>query len=173
MAVRHANLHLLPGVRQRPVTANRGVNGIDGTIGTFIGALSAHQGNGLLLTGDLALLHDVPALAALKALGRAGALVVLNNDGGGIFDFLSVAHMPAYERLVRTPHGMDFAHIASQFGLAYREVASRADLSSSLDAAAAGPGMTLIECRITGDTVARHRALIARMATPPVEPATG
>jgi 2-succinyl-5-enolpyruvyl-6-hydroxy-3-cyclohexene-1-carboxylate synthase len=164
MAVRHANLHCLPGIRSRPVTANRGLNGIDGTIGTFIGELVAHGGNGLLLIGDLAVLHDLPALAALAHSTLSGALVVINNDGGGIFDFLSVAQLPAYRRLVRMPHGLDFTHVAAQFGLSYQAVASAAELIASLDRAAAGPGLSLIECRVAGDAVTRHRALIARMA---------
>ncbi len=164
MAVRHGNLHCLPGGRARPITANRGLNGIDGTLGTFLGELAAHPGNGLLLTGDLALLHDLPALCAARPSGARGAIVVLNNDGGGIFDFLSVVHLPAYRQLVRTPHGMDFAHAAAQFGLAYHAVANRAELGAALDHAAAGGALALIECRVAGDAVARHRALITRMA---------
>jgi 2-succinyl-5-enolpyruvyl-6-hydroxy-3-cyclohexene-1-carboxylate synthase len=164
MAVRHGNLHCLPDGRARTITANRGLNGIDGTLGTFLGELAAHQGNGLLLCGDLALLHDLPALCAARPAGSRGAIVVLNNDGGGIFDFLSVVHLPAYRQLVRTPHGMDFSHAAAQFGLDYHAVASRAELGAALDRAATGGGLALIECRVVGDTVARHRALIARMA---------
>ena len=166
MAVRHANLHCLPGVRLRPITANRGLNGIDGTLGTFLGELAAHPGNGLLLIGDLAALHDLPALAAGRAPGPAGAIVVINNDGGGIFDFLSVAQLPAYRQLVRTPHGMDFSHIAGQFGLVYHVVDSPEELARRLDQAALGAGLMLIECQVDGDAVARHRSLIARMAGP-------
>jgi 2-succinyl-5-enolpyruvyl-6-hydroxy-3-cyclohexene-1-carboxylate synthase len=166
MAVRHANLHCLPGVRLRPITANRGLNGIDGTLGTFLGELAAHPGNGLLLIGDLAALHDLPALAAGRAPGPAGAIVVINNDGGGIFDFLSVAQLPAYPQLVRTPHGMDFSHIAGQFGLVYHVVDSPEELARRLDQAALGAGLMLIECQVDGDAVARHRSLIARMAGP-------
>jgi 2-succinyl-5-enolpyruvyl-6-hydroxy-3-cyclohexene-1-carboxylate synthase len=164
MAVRHGNLHCLPDRRQRIITANRGLNGIDGTLGTFLGELGAHPGNGLLLIGDLALLHDLPALAAARPSGSRGAIVVLNNDGGGIFDFLSVVHLPAYRQLVRTPHGMDFAHAATQFGLDYHLVEDRAGLLAALDRAAGGDGVVLIECRVVGDAVTRHRALIARMA---------
>ena len=165
MAVRHGNLHCLPDGRGRAITANRGLNGIDGTLATFLGELAGRTGNGLLLCGDLALLHDLPALAAARAAGARGAIVVLNNDGGGIFDFLSTVHLPAYRQLVRTPHGLDFAHAAAQFGLAYHQVDSRAALAAALAGAAGGAGLALIECRVSaGDTVARHRALIARLA---------
>jgi 2-succinyl-5-enolpyruvyl-6-hydroxy-3-cyclohexene-1-carboxylate synthase len=156
MPVRHANLHA-----RGPVACNRGVNGIDGTIGTYIGAtLAAGGASGLLLCGDLAFLHDLPALAAAPALRRS-ALVVLNNQGGGIFDFLPVARVPEYQRWVRTPHRLDFAHAAAQFGLGYDLVADRAALGAALDRAAAEDRPRVIECAVGGsDTVARHRALL-------------
>jgi 2-succinyl-5-enolpyruvyl-6-hydroxy-3-cyclohexene-1-carboxylate synthase len=161
MAVRHGNLHCPPAIRA--VFANRGLNGIDGTLGTFLGELELAKGPGLLLIGDLACLHDLPALAAAGRLGARGAIVVLNNDGGGIFDFLAVAQMPRFRELVRTPHGLDFAGIAGQFGLRYRAVASDADLRGALDAAAAD-GLHLIECRVEGSAVDRHRALVQTLA---------
>jgi 2-succinyl-5-enolpyruvyl-6-hydroxy-3-cyclohexene-1-carboxylate synthase len=165
MAVRYGNLHLLPASERRPVFSNRGVNGIDGTLGTFLGELEALRVPGLLLIGDLACLHDLPALALAPQPWRRGAIVVLNNDGGGIFDFLAVAKMPQYRELVRTPHGRDFAGIAAQFGLVYTAVADDASLRRALDAAASGWDLHLIECRVAGgDAVARHRALIQALA---------
>ena len=162
MAVRHGNLHCPPAARQ--VFANRGVNGIDGTIGTFLGELEATRGTGLLLIGDLACLHDLPALTAAGRLGARGAIVVLNNDGGGIFDFLTVAQMPQYRDLIRTPHGLGFAGIASQFGLRYSAVDSDTGLRAALDAAATTDGLHLIECQVHGSAVDRHRALIQALA---------
>ncbi|HEX3134734.1 MAG TPA: 2-succinyl-5-enolpyruvyl-6-hydroxy-3-cyclohexene-1-carboxylic-acid synthase [Planctomycetota bacterium] len=166
MSVRHGNLHLLPAPERRPVFSNRGVNGIDGTLGTFLGELEAIRAPGLLLIGDLACLHDLPALALTPQPWRRGAIVVLNNDGGGIFDFLAVAKMPQYRELVRTPHGRNFDGIARQFGLAYTLVENDVRLRAALDAAAQGWELHLIECRVTGgDAVARHRALIQALAT--------
>ncbi|MBA3938457.1 MAG: 2-succinyl-5-enolpyruvyl-6-hydroxy-3-cyclohexene-1-carboxylate synthase, partial [Planctomycetes bacterium] len=167
MAVRHGNLHCHPTRPGRRIHANRGLNGIDGTLGTFLGELAAApDSNGLLLCGDLAFLHDLPALAAAGSLRGRGAIVVLNNDGGGIFDFLAVARMPAYRELVRTPHGRDLTAAAAQFGLAYRQVATRQALAEALTAAATGPGLTLIECTVTpGAAVERHRGLLIAMAT--------
>lgn len=163
MAIRYGNLHCPPS--GRPVFANRGVNGIDGTLGTFLGELEALRVPGLLLIGDLACLHDLPALALTPQPHRRGAIVVLNNDGGGIFDFLAVAKMPHYEQLVRTPHGLDFAGIAQQFGLVYTAAKDAHTLQVALDTAAASRSLHLIECRLTGgDAVARHRALLQAMA---------
>ena len=160
MAVRHANLHA-PG----PVACNRGLNGIDGTIGTFIGATLAGGGSdGLLLCGDLAFLHDLPALAAARALNRS-AVVILNNDGGGIFDYLAVATVPDYRTWVRTPHGMDFAHAAAQFGLGYRRVAERGALVEALDSSREAERLQVIECDLRGmDGVERHRRLLRRLS---------
>ena len=169
MAVRYGNIHLLPAAERRPVFSNRGVNGIDGTIGTFLGELEALRVPGLLLIGDLACLHDLPALALSPQPWRRGAIVVMNNDGGGIFDFLAVARMPQYRELVRTPHGHDFAGIAAQFGLAYTAVQSDAELRTALDTASQSWELHLIECRVIGaDAVGRHRALLQSLsdATP-------
>ena len=159
MAVRHANLHA-----RGSVGCNRGLNGIDGTIGTFVGAtLAGGGGHGLLLCGDLAFLHDLPALAAVRGLTRS-VLVVLNNDGGGIFDFLAVAKVPDYQPWVRTPHGMGFAHAAAQFGLGYRRVADRGSLSEALDRSLDDARPLVIECDVRGgDGVERHRRLLRRL----------
>ncbi|GDY12924.1 2-succinyl-5-enolpyruvyl-6-hydroxy-3-cyclohexene-1-carboxylate synthase [Planctomycetota bacterium] len=179
MAVRHGNLHLVPHPG-RTVHGNRGVNGIDGQIGTLIGIAlgspdhdydQAHRridlsGPTWLLTGDLALLHDLPALAALASLRKPGAIIVLNNDGGGLFDFLPVAQHTGYQHWVRTSHGLTFAGIANQFGLRYRRCTSRAELDAALTESAAEPtGWSLVECAVSGlDTVQRHRSLLKAMS---------
>jgi 2-succinyl-5-enolpyruvyl-6-hydroxy-3-cyclohexene-1-carboxylate synthase len=157
MAIRHANLHLPP--TSRAVHSNRGVNGIDGTLGTFLGLARGHGARGLLLIGDLAFLHDLPALAA-AGLGR-GAIVLLNNGGGGIFDFLPVAQVPGYRQLIRTSHERTFGAAADLFGLVYHACRQESELAAALDAASHGDGLHLIECHLSGlDPVIQHRALI-------------
>lgn len=178
MPVRHANLHLLR--LPAAVHSNRGLNGIDGTLATFLG--TSVNRPGLLLCGDLAFLHDLSALAAVPLWRRAAAagdpgaqtlcahlahsaIVVLANDGGAIFDFLPVAGVPGYRRWVHLAHGLELQHAAAQFGLSYRTVSARAELIGALDAAAHGGGPTLIECAVAdGAVVERHRALIRGMA---------
>lgn len=160
MAVRHANLHL--AASDRPVHSNRGVNGIDGTLGTFLGACHGHRAPGLLLVGDLAFLHDLPALTA-AGLGL-GAIVVLNNGGGGIFDFLPVAQVPQFDRLVRTSHQRTLAGAATLFDLPYHACHDEAALLTALTAASDGR-LHLIECLVTpGAAVAQHRALLQACA---------
>ncbi len=168
MAVRHANLHCGPRPKDFQLFANRGVNGIDGQVGTLIGlASTGAPGPTWLLTGDLALLHDLPALAGLAKVKGPGAIIVLNNGGGGIFDYLPVASEPGYQQWVRTAHGLDFTNVAAQFGLTYHRVADRAGLNAALAAASVDQaGWRLIECdlRSATDTVERHRALVRAMA---------
>ena len=163
MAVRHANLHLLSSTT--PIYANRGVNGIDGTLGTFIGLATAHVATpGLVLLGDLAFIHDLPALAAI-GLVAGGAIVVLNNGGGGIFDHLPVATVPDYQRWVRTTHTRTFGGAAELFGLVYHACRSAADLTAALTAATVRGRVHVIECMLQdGDAVAQHRSLIAACA---------
>jgi 2-succinyl-5-enolpyruvyl-6-hydroxy-3-cyclohexene-1-carboxylate synthase len=162
MPVRDANLTLMPRPAAQRVLCNRGVNGIDGTIASFIGAVAVASGPGACLIGDLAALHDLNSLA-LAPLAR-GAVVVLNNRGGAIFDALPVAQVPGYRRLIRTDHAFGFAHAAAQFGLPYRRCASPADLTAALDAAAGDARLWLIECDLgDSDGVAAHRRLLAAM----------
>ncbi|MBW2421593.1 MAG: 2-succinyl-5-enolpyruvyl-6-hydroxy-3-cyclohexene-1-carboxylic-acid synthase, partial [Deltaproteobacteria bacterium] len=92
------------------VLSNRGANGIDGMVSSALGAAAAGVGPAVLLTGDLALLHDLGGLLAARRHGLRGTIVVLNNDGGGIFSFLPIAQHGEsvhFEELFTTPHGVD------------------------------------------------------------------
>jgi 2-succinyl-5-enolpyruvyl-6-hydroxy-3-cyclohexene-1-carboxylate synthase len=138
------------------VLSNRGANGIDGTVSTAFGVAAA-GGPVVLLIGDVALAHDVGGLLAARRLGLPLTIVLLDNGGGGIFDFLPVASEGEdFERHVATPHGLDFAHAAALYGLAYEPVATVAELRAAL---AAG-GATLIHVRTDrAENVALHRRL--------------
>lgn len=154
MPVRDANLLLPPGGRR--VLCNRGLNGIDGTVASFLGANRGRRG--ICLVGDLACLHDLNSLALA---GGEGAIVVLNNGGGAIFDFLPVAQVAGYRQLVRTDHELDFAHAAAQFRLPYVRCGDAASLAAALQR----PGLSLVECELRGsDGVAAHRAALASVA---------
>ena len=142
------------------VLSNRGANGIDGTVSTAFGVAAA-GGPVALLIGDVALAHDVGGLLAARRLGLPLAIVLLDNGGGGIFDFLPVAgEGEAYERHVATPHGLDFAHAATLYGLSHEPVATVAELRSALDRALAADRATLIHVRTDrAENVALHRGV--------------
>jgi 2-succinyl-5-enolpyruvyl-6-hydroxy-3-cyclohexene-1-carboxylate synthase len=137
------------------VLANRGANGIDGTVSTAFGVAASGSGRVVLLIGDVALAHDVGGLLAARRLALELTIVLLDNGGGGIFDFLPVAREGEdFERHVATPHGLDFAHAAALYGLAYEPVTTVAQLRSAL----AGGGARLINVRTDrAENVALHR----------------
>jgi 2-succinyl-5-enolpyruvyl-6-hydroxy-3-cyclohexene-1-carboxylate synthase len=152
-------------VRDDPprVLSNRGANGIDGTVSAAFGAAAVATGPVVLLIGDVALAHDIGGLMAARRLGLALTIVLLNNDGGGIFHFLPIAGSRARERdvfeeHVATPHGLDFAHAAALYGCGYVLAASTAELHAALDAGVASRDTTIIEVRSDrGENLALHR----------------
>jgi len=105
------------------VFANRGASGIDGTLSTVAGISQAIKGRGIVLLGDLAMLHDLNSLTLLKE--KNVTIIVLNNNGGGIFHMLPIA-LPdqSFEKVLGTPHDMDFYHVAQQFQIPYSKVHS-------------------------------------------------
>jgi 2-succinyl-5-enolpyruvyl-6-hydroxy-3-cyclohexene-1-carboxylate synthase len=126
--------------------ANRGANGIDGTVSTAFGAVAGGERPLLLLTGDVAVVHDIGGLLAGRRLGLSLTIVVLNNDGGGIFHFLPVAgQADAFEEHVATPHGLEFERAAALFGCAYERPGDVDALRSTVTRAMREPGVTLIE----------------------------
>jgi 2-succinyl-5-enolpyruvyl-6-hydroxy-3-cyclohexene-1-carboxylate synthase len=142
--------------------ANRGANGIDGTVSAAAGAALASGRRVHLLTGELALLHDLGGLLAAARLGAELTIVCVNNGGGGIFDFLPVAEHASpdpYEAHVVTPAGVDLERVAALAGLPHTTAATPEEIR----AAAARPGLV----EVGGDrvrNVAVHRELFASVA---------
>jgi 2-succinyl-5-enolpyruvyl-6-hydroxy-3-cyclohexene-1-carboxylate synthase len=141
------------------VLANRGANGIDGTVSAAFGAAAVTDGPVVLLIGDVALAHDLGGLMAARRLALPLTVVLLNNDGGGIFHFLPVSREgDAFEEHVATPHGLDFAHAAALYGCGYERPGTVADLQSALGSALGSPGTTIIEVRTDrAENLALHR----------------
>jgi 2-succinyl-5-enolpyruvyl-6-hydroxy-3-cyclohexene-1-carboxylate synthase len=135
----------LPPRADLRVLASRGTSGIDGTTSSAIGAALAHGGPAFALIGDLAFLHDAAGLALGPDEPRPElCLVVVNNDGGGIFSSLEQAAFPAsFERLFGTPHGTGLQHLAAAFGLPYQRLEHPADLAKALQ----GTGLRIIEAQ--------------------------
>jgi 2-succinyl-5-enolpyruvyl-6-hydroxy-3-cyclohexene-1-carboxylate synthase len=142
--VRDIDLGLLPRADLR-VLASRGTSGIDGTTSSAIGAALAHGGPAFALIGDLAFLHDAAGLALGPDEPRPDlCLVVVNNDGGGIFSALEQAAFPGpFERLFGTPHGTALHHLAAAFGLPYQRLEQPGDLTKALQ----GTGLRIVEAQ--------------------------
>ncbi|UCE84927.1 MAG: 2-succinyl-5-enolpyruvyl-6-hydroxy-3-cyclohexene-1-carboxylic-acid synthase, partial [Deltaproteobacteria bacterium] len=163
MPVRDLDGFLPRSPRRLRVLCNRGANGIDGMVSSALGAAAAHDGPSVLLTGDLALLHDLGGLYAARRHALALTLVVLNNDGGGIFSYLPIAaHGDAvdFEANFRTPHGLDFAPACRTFGVRHTRVGSWEHLRFALKESLGSGCSSLIEVPIDRDrSLAHHRAI--------------
>ncbi len=141
---------------------NRGANGIDGLLSAGIGAAHASGRPATIVTGDLGLLHDVGGLAALRDVSTPVRIIVIDNDGGGIFGFLPQAEaLPGeeFEALLGTPRGVDVAKAAALFGLPHRRLEALGDLPGAL---ASGTGLIEVQVDRRGN-VELHRKLAARV----------
>jgi 2-succinyl-5-enolpyruvyl-6-hydroxy-3-cyclohexene-1-carboxylate synthase len=154
----------LPPRADLRVLASRGASGIDGTTSSAIGAALAHGGPAFAVIGDLTFLHDAAGLALGPDEPRPDlCLVVVNNDGGGIFSALEQAAFPGpFERLFGTPHGTSLNHLAAAFGLPYQRLEQPADLAKALQ----GTGLRVVEAQTSraGDTELRARLRAAAAA---------
>lgn len=150
-------------VRDDPprVLANRGANGIDGTVSTAFGVAAATAGPVVLLIGDVALAHDLGGLLCASRLGLKLTVVVLNNDGGGIFHFLPVAgERDVFEEHVATPHGLDFSQAAALYGCDHQLVDDPEGFAGALGRALEAAATTILEVRTDREAnLALHRRL--------------
>jgi len=114
--------------------SNRGASGIDGNIATIAGIALATKQKTVGVIGDLAALHDLNSMSLLASEGLSPVLlVIINNDGGGIFSFLPVSqHHQIFEKYWGTPHGHKFQDFAKAFGLEYKKIRSKNELLASL-----------------------------------------
>ena len=152
------------------VLCNRGANGIDGTVSSAFGAAAAGEGTVVLLIGDVALAHDIGGLLAAGRLQLKLTIVLIDNGGGGIFDFLPISKAPMalgpdlqgeesiFARHVSTATGLDFARAADLYGLVHERVAETNDFRAALERSLAGEGSSIIEVRTQrSENVELHR----------------
>jgi len=152
--------------RRGPVYANRGANGIDGVVSTFLGVASGARALGLV--GDVTMLHDVSALVEGAGAHTHAVLVVNDNGGGGIFSFLAQAReLPAdqFGELFATSRDHDLVAIAHAFGHYAQRVGSATALRRALDDAVQRPGLSVVVAMVPSRdaNVARHDELNARV----------
>lgn len=146
MPVRDMDMFTWPECQAAGIHANRGASGIDGLIASAAGVVEGRGQPLTLLIGDLSALHDLNSLNLLRKASSPVTLVVVNNDGGGIFSFLPIASQEdVFEDYFGTPHGLQFEGAAAQFELAYTRVASMEDFVASYTEAVTGTVSSLIE----------------------------
>ena len=134
MPIRDIDTFHIPGAKDIRIAANRGANGIDGVISTAFGySAAAPARKTYLLIGDLAFLHDSNAFVAARYQQLDLTVVVMNNDGGGIFSYLPQSSVERhYEELFGTPTGLTFEHLAAMYDLHYTRVEGMAAFERAL-----------------------------------------
>ena len=121
--------------------ANRGLAGIDGNISTALG-IASQRTSTVAVLGDLGFLHDLTGLIHNEAINLK--ILVINNDGGGIFSTLSQRGVAGFEEVFGTPHGKDLAAIASAIGVPAKTISTQAELKSELAAPIKGVSVVVI-----------------------------
>jgi 2-succinyl-5-enolpyruvyl-6-hydroxy-3-cyclohexene-1-carboxylate synthase len=169
MPVRDVEWYAAPRTGLR-VLANRGANGIDGVTSTAFGVAVASDGPTAALVGDLAFLHDVNALLIPPGTGTGVdcLLVVVDNDGGGIFSFLpqrTALPEPRFERLFGTPHGLDLTAVAAAYGVVATTVTTTKEVATAVATNIDAGGVRMVHVRTDRDAnVAVHDELHAAVA---------
>ncbi|MCL1631751.1 2-succinyl-5-enolpyruvyl-6-hydroxy-3-cyclohexene-1-carboxylic-acid synthase [Sporolactobacillus sp. CPB3-1] len=164
MPIREVDSFLLRQKKSVHIYANRGANGIDGVVSTAVGVALAKQ-RVILAIGDLSFFHDMNGLLAAKQYQANLTIILINNDGGGIFSFLPQASEKKYfESLFGTPHGLDFAYAARLYDASYCRVDDSASFQSALIHSETKNGLNIIEVPTRRfDNVEKHRMLQSQL----------
>ena len=165
MPIRDADFLAIPQPAGWRSSANRGASGIDGLVASAAGHAHASGEPVVAFVGDVSALHDVGSLQLAALVETPLVIVVLNNDGGGIFRYLPIArHADVFESCFATPHGLSFAGIARAFGLAVEAPKSRAALARSVARALKRGGATVVEVACAREASEACRARVAQAA---------
>lgn len=151
------------------VASQRGLSGIDGLVAGFLGSLSTGGfPAGVLLLGDVSLLHDLDGLTVAREYGEGppAVIVVIDNGGGRIFERLPIASTEVFRGPAGghwlTPHGVDFAGLAQAFGLPYAWVEESSGLEQEIGVAVSRRGVSLVVAKCAADALARAEAALRR-----------
>lgn len=144
MSIRDMDYFWASGRSQAMVYGNRGTNGIDGTVSTALG-LSTNGKPTVMVTGDLSFFHDLNGLAIGKTHGMNLTIILHNNDGGGIFQYLPQKGTDDFDYLFNTPQGIDYSGLATMYGLDYVKVTTNAELEQAMQQYIGAEGIHLIE----------------------------
>jgi 2-succinyl-5-enolpyruvyl-6-hydroxy-3-cyclohexene-1-carboxylate synthase len=168
MPIRDVDAFVRGDHRQLRLVSNRGANGIDGVVSTALGAAAVAAGPVVLIVGDLSFLHDLNGMLAAAKFDLDGTVVVLNNDGGGIFSFLPQAEQldaPTFEALFGTPTGLDIAAAARLFGASHARPGNWLAFRREFCRSIAGQGLSVIELITDRNrNVTQHRTVWSGVA---------
>ena len=144
MSIRDMDYFWATGRSPARVYGNRGTNGIDGTVSTALG-LSTNGKPTVMVTGDLSFFHDMNGLAIGKTHGMNLTIILHNNDGGGIFQYLPQKGTDDFDYLFNTPQGIDYSGLATMYGLDYVKVTTNAELELAMKQYIGTEGIHIIE----------------------------
>lgn len=149
LAIRHADQFAKPQTKRIHAYANRGVSGIDGNTSTALGAGAIRPDKPLVaILGDITFYHDMNGLLAVQRCGIPITIILLNNNGGGIFHRLPISsYEPEFTELFLTPHGLDFEPAIRMYGLSYQRVDHRDTFRQAFTASVNSGIPSVIELR--------------------------
>ena len=153
MPVRDLDRFGAPSTTSVTTVGNRGASGIDGVVSTALGAAHGTTDHLTLVVGDLAYYHDMNGLAAIGRADVDVTIVLINNDGGGIFHMLPIESFePPFTRQFKTPHGIEFEPTGELYGLDYQRVDERAAFREAYSKAVSAGGSSVIEVRTDAES---------------------
>jgi 2-succinyl-5-enolpyruvyl-6-hydroxy-3-cyclohexene-1-carboxylate synthase len=168
MPIRDVDAFVRGDRRQLRIVSNRGANGIDGVVSSALGAAAVADGPVVLIVGDLSFFHDLNGIFAATKFDLDATVVVLNNDGGGIFSFLPQAEQldaTTFEALFGTPTGLDVAAAARLFGASHARPGNWDAFQCELNRAIRNPGLSIVELVTDrNQNVVQHRLVWACVA---------
>lgn len=159
LPIRDVDAHL---VRRGTVLANRGVSGIDGFVSTFLGVATGRERT-LAIVGDLSFLHDSNGFLTDRT--PDGVILVVDNDGGGLFDLLPQSRLaPEYERFFVTPHRRKLSELAAFHGLQFVDVADTEGLASAVEDEMSSNGVTIVRASVDREFDVSQRVILDQAA---------
>ena len=165
MPIRDLDTFLTTDPRDLQIFANRGANGIDGVMSTAFGFSKGRpERQAYILIGDLAFLHDSNAFIATRYQECDMTVVVMNNDGGGIFSYLPQSAVDEhYEHLFGTPTALTFEHVAAMYDLEYVKATTVNEFTTAIKADKSKPVRIIEAFTNREENVSEHRALWKRI----------
>ncbi|WP_273853215.1 2-succinyl-5-enolpyruvyl-6-hydroxy-3-cyclohexene-1-carboxylic-acid synthase [Guptibacillus spartinae] len=165
MPIRDMENFFLPENSRPTVMGNRGANGIDGIISTAIGASTAYSSS-VLVIGDLSFYHDMNGLLLAKLYEINLTVIVVNNDGGGIFSFLPQREQSNhFEQLFGTPHGLNYEHAAALYEASFERISNWNEFREAYVKSQNHHGLSIIEVPTDRDAnLLLHREMFAKVS---------